>query len=424
MAPYDPEHYLNSPEVLLAQYKRRKMRRIFFCIDGVEPGSKKSMSSEDKDEIQKQLLEVLIKWRRRAFQGPILLRLNIYTSEKSPPHIQTIAKNLLDLFARPRTNLSTKRRGLLYYDDSQIHALSVTCTHGMDEPKIFVKAYPLRDFLMDITLAVQQAHKLQFDRTDWMEEHNFDNAVDSFKGVRRNEKDYRKQLGDDAFVILLTSFQRQAQEHMLGRATVSLEALASLYNIPNVKSEFTSIFEEMFHRSPLRIKLSELPQARGSSSLWKQEIDKKLNDFKEKLGWLTSPLLVPVSLEVIVKPPPSSRQKNKHDLDNILRVYLLPKVVETLSPVSDLSFTFEVDAMKQAVKKLGLDLELNTSMRSFQTPPASTKAGVTRYEVWQLSPAAEDSMGFVSIAVIPDMIGKEDLFQQIENTIEFWEESQ
>jgi hypothetical protein len=57
------------------------------------------------------------------------------------------------------------------------------------------------------------------------------------------------------------------------------------------------------------MRLSELLQVKGASSVWEQEIKAKLRDFQARLGWLIDPLLVPVALEVVIKPPPPSRHR-------------------------------------------------------------------------------------------------------------------
>jgi hypothetical protein len=69
--------------------------------------------------------------------------------------------------------------------------------------------------------------------------------------------------------------------------------------------------------------------------------------FQAHLGWLINPLLVPVALEVVIKPPPPTRQNGLHDLDNVLRTYLIPRVIEVLKPVSDYAFTIDEEAMKR-----------------------------------------------------------------------------
>jgi hypothetical protein len=56
-------------------------------------------------------------------------------------------------------------------------------------------------------------------------------------------------------------------------------------------------------------------------------------------------------------------------------------------------------------------------------PPASSRAGITRYEVWRLPPAEEGGVGLVSLAVVADMTGLVDTFRQIDDGIERWRES-
>ena len=56
------------------------------------------------------------------------------------------------------------------------------------------------------------------------------------------------------------------------------------------------------------------------------------------------------------------------------------------------------------------------------TPPAGTKNGVTRYEVWRL-PAVENEPGFVSVALVADMDAKPDLMGQMDQSIRDWQEN-
>ena len=145
-------HYLETPEGQLAQYRHRARRRMWFTIEGIEPRAKSSMPDDHKDAIQRQLLDSLVARRRRAFRGPLALRLTIHTTDKNPAHSHNIAKNLLDLFGRPRRILRTRRCALLYSDDNQVHALSVRCRHGETMPRIATEAIPLGGLIKDLQL--------------------------------------------------------------------------------------------------------------------------------------------------------------------------------------------------------------------------------------------------------------------------------
>ena len=413
--------YLETPEGRLAQYRRRFQKRIQVSIKDVEPRSKQAMPDEDKDEIQRQVLHCLVKRRRLAFRGPLALKLELDTTDKNPSHAHTIAKNVLDLLARPRRNLITSRNGLLYFDDQQVDALSVSCSHGNEHPSIFVSASPLAAFLEDVGLAMLASKELEDGPDKWERSRHFDEAIEHLTDLSRNEARDRELLGDHNFDFLLELARRKAQEQMLGRAKVSVLDLAYMYGVPKetLPREFAARWEQLFCSTPLRIILSELPQVDGASRRYKEEVESRLREFQTKLGWLIDPLLVPVALEVMIRPPPMTRRRGLHDLDNVLRDYLIPRVVEILKPPSDTFWAFRND------KPLRRDPEFyhGGSVRR-SMPPASTRLGVTRYEAWRLPPAGDDFTGFVSVAVVADTTGEGDVFWQIDREIERWEEAQ
>jgi len=178
-----------------------------------------------------------------------------------------------------------------------------------------------------------------------------------------------------------------------------------LFNAQNVAFGDTHLlqWEELYTSSLLRVCLTELPQNDGQSSAWKREIKAKVEAFRSNWSTLLDPLIIPVALEVVVRPPPPSRQKNIHDLDNVLRTYLIPRVIETLKPLSSYAFT--------------------PGNRSREMPPLSTRIGLSRYEAWRLPPAPEGSSGFVSMAVVTDITGYDSVFRRIEKTVDKWVDS-
>src|SRR4051812_34227903 len=101
--------YLNSPEGQSARYRRRWFRRLLFDITDVEPRSKQAMHDKDKDEFQRQVLALMNEQGRRTFRGPLALCMSLNTTDKNPGHVQTIAKNLLDLLGKPRRSLDILR---------------------------------------------------------------------------------------------------------------------------------------------------------------------------------------------------------------------------------------------------------------------------------------------------------------------------
>src|SRR6266540_3355704 len=322
---FDREHYLNSPKLLLAQHRRRARRRLHFTIDDIEPRAKHSMPDPDKDEVQGQLLKHLVDRRRRAFQGPLALRIRLATTERSPTHSQNIAAN------------------------------------------------PLATLLADLDLAVQ--HDPDHGDAECERSYELDDQMDHVGTLLHDEAAFRSRLGDRAFDTWLRFSRQRAQECLLGRAGITPIYLANMYNLPgrHLGFNFSTMWEQMFASSPLRIQLSELPQVTGASLRWRQEIETKLRDFQARFGWLVDPLLIPVALEVIIKPPPVTRQNGLHDLDNVLRKHLIPRLVDVLRPISHYAFTTDDETIRQLPKDLCI---AGRTIRSPTPPPASTKSGI------------------------------------------------
>jgi len=229
-----------------------------------------------------------------------------------------------------------RRRSPPYADDHQVHALAVTCHHGETAPSILAFACPFGSLLEDLEVAKQFARERTDNHYDWEESACFDRTLDEVREMQRDEAGFRARFGDHAYESLLRHARQEAQEQLLGRGALTPTDLAMLYNVSSraLGIDLAAMWEQT-SSTPLRITLSELPQATDGSTLWKREIEDKLRAFQARFGWLIDPLLVPVALEVVIKPPPQSRQNGPRDLDNVLRTYLIPRVVEILKPVSD-----------------------------------------------------------------------------------------
>jgi hypothetical protein len=365
------------------------------------------MPESEKDDVQRVLLKQMIRRRRRAFKGPLALRLTIGTSHKTPAHSHTTAKNLLDLFGKPRPTLATRRRALLYHDDRQIHGLSVTCHHGEATPTIRVDARPMRDLLTDLGIV----YELPADGDGSLNDHwsEFDMAFEQWGDFRRDEVEWRARLGDEEYEYLARYHRARAQEQLLGRAALEPVHLARMYDVNGLGPNVLRIWDELFAQSPFKIRLGELPQTVGSSAQYEADIRTSLTAFQTRLG----PLLVPIALEVIVKPPPPSRQMVVHDLDNVVRDYLIPNVLDIFKPASDYAFTLDDDARKSLAR-------LARGNKQIPLPPLSTSVGVTRYEAWRLPPANEGSEGYVQMALVNDLTGYGELFGQIDTIVDRW----
>lgn len=408
--------YIESARGRRHRRSKRLGRSLRILVDNIEPRGKKGMPRDDKLNFQRQVAEQMKDLRRMAFKGPILLEMSLATTDPTPNHAHTVTKNLLDLLSSPLPELSSPLRALLYKDDRQVEALSVTCHHGEDVPRIFISATPMKAFTEDLELAHYVLSGARYNLEEEMLHQRSDEALDHFNNLLRYDKHYRSLL-KDAYDSWLYNARLQAQEAFLGQhARLTVENLIHLYDavgIGRLQSRGISSthhqlardlrfsVEQMFCVMPLRILLDELPQERGSSDQYMATIKKEVQRFQAEFSWLLEPLLIPVALEVVIKPPPPSRTRALHDLDNVLRNYLIPQVVGIFKPPSDIAWAVNIEQLKNSGSKYARHWEEKT-----RSMPASTKTGLTRFEAWRL-PRSEDDMspGFVSLALVHDPSG-------------------
>ncbi len=400
----DPTHYLTSPSFLRTQHSKRLMRMFHLEAEGIEPRGKRTMPDGDKLRFQNAVLQGLLRRKRREFHSPLAISVRLKTSEKNPSHPHTIVKNLLDLLARPLPSLPTRRKALVYYDDSQISALSVTCNHGQVAPAIEMDVRPLRDLLDPLEEAWRSGWEDDDDDDErWGKGRKLENDFGRFDNLEVNERYWRKQFGNEEYEAWLEITRQNLQNSFWGRSGLTPFDILMLFDLNGAGVHREPPWDEVYSSSLLRIRLTELPQVHGQSAAGKSEIKTKLEEFRKKWRRLLTPLLVPVAVEVILRPPPLGRQKNIHDLDNVVRNYLLPRVAEALQPPSDYAFT---------LRAVCRDL-----------PPLSTRIGFSRYETWRLPPAPEGSTGFVSLAIVADITGHDSVLHRIDGTIDRWVQS-
>lgn len=348
------------------------------------------MPHEDRVEFQRQILGQILAQKRRPFRRGVALELAFNTTAAAPAQAHTIAKNVLDLMATPDPSLlktsSLRRRGLLYYDDSQVEALSVSCVHGSGEPSISIVAVPLRDFLEDLAVAALA----RLDYSDPHESHTdgaIQDALERWLEVRADEAFIRETDGCSSYELIAASFQAAAQRAFLQSSRPTLQALAELYGAPldpmwarrsrslahiskDKRAQLREPADWFFQRSRARVKLAELPHREGTANSYRSHVLGEITAFRDRLCWILDPLRIPVALEVVVKPPrPGPGVRGRHDLDNVVRDYILPRVAELFSPA-----------------KLHL-----------QRGAPRDEAGVTQYRAWRLPPNVNDEPGYVSV---------------------------
>lgn len=400
--------YIESPAGWLNLYRRRERRRMVLSIRGIEPRSKGSMPIADRLELQRRVLAWLRESGRCAFRGPVVVRLKLRTTSPTPPHAHTLAKCILDLLGAPTTGVSTRRRGLVYQDDGQIHGLSVMCEHGASAPRITIDAQALSDFVEDVAVAAQAMDEEQHRRGH--DDRGLAAAAERLGDLRADEALHRATVGDEAFETELRLARWEFQRAVLGYEMLRPRDLALLFgrlhpNLPTrgaSSRDLMNVMAARFGRPLFRIPIEALPIKRGAGAEYRETVEPALGAFlKRWLGALT-PLCAPVALEAIVKPPPGPRH-HLFDLDNVMRNYLIPVATKVLAPPSHYLWAMA----GPATVKVG------------RTLPASTRVGLVRFEAWRAPrPTGDDSPGFVSMALVADDSGLVDSIARVRSAVD------
>lgn len=409
----DIKSFMASDAGASARYQQRRKRRVHINIDNIEPQSKK-MSVADRTAFQAEIAKQLTSVKRSTFRGDVALKLDLATASKSPAHAHTIAKNLLDLLGDRMTGVIWPKKSLLYADDSQIQALSVMCRHGEDQPNIRIEARPFSAMLDDLELAANALRDGE-NMQSYYERESEDEWIDTYRELIRDEKLQRQTLGDEMYEGYSKMVRWSAQRALLGRSGVDISVLSWLYGLPRgLPTGFDkSMWAGLVGDSKLRLQVGKLPIAAGGSSAFKQKVSDEIAAFKKRWDWVISPLVVAVALEVVVRPNPKTPPAVLHDLDNIVRDYLIPGIVPAFGTVSDQRWTTDFADLRAR------DPKFADAWGPNPTPPAGTRNGVTRYEVWRL-PAVEGEPGFVSVALVADIDAKGDLMDQMDEHISEW----
>ena len=382
------------------------------------------MSRKSKVSFQSRVLTELRLRRRLAYRDLLVLQLRMESSDRNPAHIHTIAKNVIDLLGRPLPEVS-RRCGLLYRDDQQIHGLAVSCEHGVSAPSITVSARSLGEFREDLAIAERAISDGMTDgEIQFRKQSEYECELDD---LLANRDWYISHLGDTNYQAMLVLAQRESQHQLLGASGITARDLYYFYRANdlrltdrrNVLDEFSRTWEEIFIDHPLRIRLEELPVNPHSSDEYRNQVDAALREFRSRYSRLLTPLRVPVAIEVAIKPPLPSRSQALHDLDNVLRRYLIPKVVELFEPPSHFIWALERDRITRTGANLG-----STWSERFRLLPKSTAIGLIRFEAWKIPRTNGDvSPGFVALAVTADMTGHFDSIARVDKAVDVWVDS-
>ena len=329
--------YLESFRDQLNRYMWRTTRGRMCYTFRMEPKSKRAMTTREKVEFQRALLDQMRTRRRRSYRGKIAAELTIAPAKQNPPYIHTATKNLLDLCRQPLTESGIRRKALAYEDDRQIAYLSVK--YRLDdrtEPRITASFYPLRYFLADVALARAILDgdfddDAGFDRDaldDILEDLGEDRQgedpderaqeyMDEYADLLRSRDCFVSILGEEAYRTAAMASQALAQEAVLSRSRMSIQDLYYLYSASG--TTVAAPLSELVTRPPIKIRLPGVPVHEGGTEKLKQEVRKALIEHRASHS-LLNPLHIPVAVELLYKPP--AQPGFYKDLDNTMSLVL------------------------------------------------------------------------------------------------------
>lgn len=399
-------------EFLLSEHGRRlthrsrTRRRLDFAVVGHEPVTKRALSATQRTAFRAEVRQFLASRRRSAFRGPLVLRLDFKTTSATPGHIHTLAKSYLDLLGAAPAQADD--RALLFSDDSQVHGLVVRCHHGSPAAEIRIAARALRDFKADLRDAADSDERpvewdsgSHSDDLSWLSDERYEDLVEVF--------------GASAIIELRAEREALIQRELLRSSSSAAQDLRALMRVPLLPGFEHSRSQDivaasrarLLNTSPYRITLPELPSSPGASADYRRQAVEALRRFRQAYRLLDVPIRVPLALEVLVKPPVATHGAGVHDLDNILRRYLVPGVIETFRPPADFM------TARQSFRTRSDDAPRGES--ALHQAPIAAAIGLIRMEAWRLPRAFDDfSPGFVSLALVADDFGYSDSISQVE----------
>src|SRR5699024_5343243 len=315
----------------------------------MEPRSKKGISENDKQLFQYHIYSQMRELNRRAFNSPVIMKLDFYSTINNPPHIHTLTKNYLDLLSTPIDKKKIKRNNLLFKDDRQVEVLIVN--HHIEEkhnkPSIQIEIMRYSNFVKDLKLIKQiqwndsdcEAENPKVDIDELLERHN-DKMLTNWKQSLETYYDmkdfYKKYAEDDESKNRADIHLYHAQRSFLTEIEFNVVNLVDLYF--NETLEFSEGFDffdfdyrkhwfSLGGKSGISgINIQDLPTAKGETKKFKNEIDEILQEFSKRFSFM-SPLLINLSLLILYIPA----KNTDRDLDNLAR-RIIPQINKRLQP--------------------------------------------------------------------------------------------
>lgn len=208
--------------------------------------------------------------------------------------------------------------------------------------------------LDDLELANEAARRLEMGSYARYDDGRESDWIDDFASAIRDEANMRAKLGDKHYEAYIKMTRFYAQKALLARSRVALPVLGWMYGRPNSAGLIIGkeAWAQMTTESRLRLQVGSLPLASGGSAAFKECVKVEIAAFKKRWDWVISPLVLPVGLEVIVRLDGKTPPGVLHDLDNIVRDYLIPGIVPAFGTVTEYRWTIDSELLQSDPKDL------------------------------------------------------------------------
>ena len=398
--------YLQTVQGQLSLYRQRAYNKMWMSIEQ-EPKSKKGISAKDKDSFQNKIVDYLKKYHRRGYRSKVAVQFRFAVTGKTPPPVQTLVKNYMDLICKPINGSKIGRKYLLLEDDRLVRALfaSYYFAEEPEKPSIEIKISSYRDFLQDMQLIDKiqnngfaedevypytgMEEKYSGNSFSWIkdDEDDFNDPLEELNDWRLHKEENVKIAGKKGYKAMENMMIWEVQKKLLKISDYQLGNAFALLNMhskqpndsyPNTLfNTFGEIYKSYIDILPICLDLSHIPLEKGETNQFKEKVKKRIKDFKKRYPILM-PLLTPVKAIIFLTRPDF---KIIFDYDNLARK-ILPIIVDEMQPPTTLGQYIDTEEIP--------DTKIKEELAERKKKIAGIKTSVISYQVIELPRTADD----------------------------------
>ena len=296
-----------------------------------EPKAKET--TKNKPELQKKFIEAvkLRKWDK--IKGKVAVEITVCTNQKTPPQIQKVIKNILDIMHKKELLLNKDDEPYLpLWDDKSIKYLRAKYVFIEDKSYFVIKMRPFSSFISDIHFVETELD------LDYESESTARDNWEDYSDFIHNKKAYLKILSKAAYESMLNLKLLDVQKDSCDLMNITPPIIRLLY--PK-RSRGSKHFRDVYRTwassllgAPIRIHLPGIPlnekRERDYKTKYVEEIKKQMRQYLAThpiFNKFQSPILITVFYM-----PPRKKKRDYKDIDNIMLEYIMPAMNDIYRP--------------------------------------------------------------------------------------------